>query len=268
MMELLAPNGKPSKLTPEQYKLVRTPAFKKFFGDWENDLETSSKVIDEETKEPLVLYHGSKVIFNKFEITDNYNTRQYRNHLFWFSKNKETAKSPLYVNYDNYSKEYLEIKELIINLFIESIQNLKSISNLSEVELFKKISDFYDYYDDNLSFNENIILIVSELENQKADVGGQEFLNDYIRLKKLLSIIYSFNELEENIIVKYINNKKDIDNKKTNNPLNILSINDNLIFNNFLYFELIVIIFIIIASRNKITSNKSISRPTTYATIA
>ena len=56
--ELLAPNGKPSKLTAEQYELVRTPAFKKWFGDWENNPENSSKVIDEETKEPLVVYHG------------------------------------------------------------------------------------------------------------------------------------------------------------------------------------------------------------------
>jgi hypothetical protein len=31
----LAPNGKPSNLTDEQYKIVRTPAFKKWFGDWE-----------------------------------------------------------------------------------------------------------------------------------------------------------------------------------------------------------------------------------------
>ena len=29
---LLAPNGKPSKLTPEQYKLVRTPEFKACLG--------------------------------------------------------------------------------------------------------------------------------------------------------------------------------------------------------------------------------------------
>ena len=32
---LLAPNGKASNLTPEQYKLVRTPEFKAWFGDWE-----------------------------------------------------------------------------------------------------------------------------------------------------------------------------------------------------------------------------------------
>lgn len=93
MSKLLAPNGKQSNLNAEQYKLVRSSAFKKWFGDWEKDPENSSKVVDE-NGEPLVVYHGSKVIFNKFEITDNYNTRQYENELFWFSKNKETAKSP------------------------------------------------------------------------------------------------------------------------------------------------------------------------------
>ncbi len=33
----LAPNGKPSNLTYEQWVQVRTPAFKKWFGDWEKD---------------------------------------------------------------------------------------------------------------------------------------------------------------------------------------------------------------------------------------
>jgi len=40
MNKLLAPNGKPSNLTPEQYKLVRTPAFKEWFGDWEKGIFT------------------------------------------------------------------------------------------------------------------------------------------------------------------------------------------------------------------------------------
>lgn len=55
---LIAPNGKKSNLTPEQYKLVRTPAFKKWFGDWENEPEKASKVVDE-NGEPLVVYHGT-----------------------------------------------------------------------------------------------------------------------------------------------------------------------------------------------------------------
>jgi hypothetical protein len=67
MKTLLAPNGKPSKLTPEQYKLVRSEEFKKWFGDWDNDPENSSKVIDEETKEPLVCYHNSSSTHNIFK---------------------------------------------------------------------------------------------------------------------------------------------------------------------------------------------------------
>jgi hypothetical protein len=63
---LLAPNGKPSNLTAEQYKLVRTPAFKKWFGDWENDPENSSKVVDD-NGEPLVVYHGTSENFSIFD---------------------------------------------------------------------------------------------------------------------------------------------------------------------------------------------------------
>lgn len=64
--ELLAPNGKPSNLTAEQYKLVRTPEFKKWFGDWENDPKNASKVVDE-NGEPLVVYHGTGSYFNVFD---------------------------------------------------------------------------------------------------------------------------------------------------------------------------------------------------------
>jgi ribosomal protein S18 acetylase RimI-like enzyme len=67
---LLAPNGNPSNLTPEQYDLVRTPAFKKWFGDWENDPENASKVVDE-NGEPLVVYHFSNKDFNTFSIKGN-----------------------------------------------------------------------------------------------------------------------------------------------------------------------------------------------------
>jgi len=62
---LIAPNGKSSFLTPEQYKLVRTPEFKAWFGDWENDPENSSKVVDE-NGEPMVVYHTTSAEFNVF----------------------------------------------------------------------------------------------------------------------------------------------------------------------------------------------------------
>ena len=57
MSKHLAPNGKPSNLNHEQWHLVRTPEFKAWFGDWENDPENSSKVVDK-NGEPLILFQG------------------------------------------------------------------------------------------------------------------------------------------------------------------------------------------------------------------
>jgi len=61
--ELPTPNGAKSKLPLSTYFSVRTSRFKKWFGDWEKAYETNnyvdcSKMIDEETKEPKIFYHG------------------------------------------------------------------------------------------------------------------------------------------------------------------------------------------------------------------
>lgn len=60
-----APNGKPTKLTERQWVQVRTPLFKAWFGDWENDPDNASKVVDE-NGEPRVVYHGSSQWFTEF----------------------------------------------------------------------------------------------------------------------------------------------------------------------------------------------------------
>jgi len=52
---LIAPNGKPSNLTHEQYHLVRSPEFKAWFGDWENDPKEYDLL--DENDEPKVWYH-------------------------------------------------------------------------------------------------------------------------------------------------------------------------------------------------------------------
>ena len=61
-------NGEATNLTEDQWLAVRTPAFKAWFGDWENDPKNASKVIDE-NGEPLVVYHGSDADFDVFDKT-------------------------------------------------------------------------------------------------------------------------------------------------------------------------------------------------------
>ena len=60
-----APNGRPTNLTEKQWLQVRTPEFKEWFGDWENDPANASKVVDE-NGEPMVVYHGTSVSSRRF----------------------------------------------------------------------------------------------------------------------------------------------------------------------------------------------------------
>jgi len=100
---LIASNGKPSNLTPEQYKLVRTPEFKAWFGDWENDPENASKVVDE-NGEPLVVYHGSANNFNVFDkkrVGENYSESKQGGFFFTQKLNSAKNYARLHTNLEN-----------------------------------------------------------------------------------------------------------------------------------------------------------------------
>jgi hypothetical protein len=82
---LVAPNGLKSNLTPLQYKLVRTPEFKAWFGDWENDPANASKVVDE-NGEPLVCNHSSREQdINVFDGNRIFRTPNIQVKPIWFS---------------------------------------------------------------------------------------------------------------------------------------------------------------------------------------
>lgn len=80
---LKAPNGKDTNLTPEQWVTVRTKAFKRWFGDWENDPENASKVVDE-NGEPKVVYHqtNAKVYINR-KTGQNWDELDWRERMEW-----------------------------------------------------------------------------------------------------------------------------------------------------------------------------------------
>ena len=72
-----APNGAETNLTEDQWLLVRTNNFKNWFGDWENDPENASKIVDE-NGEPMVVYHGTGADFTKFDASESD-----RGHYYW-----------------------------------------------------------------------------------------------------------------------------------------------------------------------------------------
>jgi hypothetical protein len=126
MSTLLAPNGKPSNLTPEQYKLVRSESFISWFGDWHklaltkiNDsgiddislkrLEDGvSKVVDS-NGEPMVVWHTTNNEFNKFDkkkSRDGFFFSPQKNRLVDYNKSKINS---YFLNLINPSHEMFEI---------------------------------------------------------------------------------------------------------------------------------------------------------------
>ena len=80
---LKAPNGKATNLNEFQWAQVRTKNFKNWFGDWENDPENASKILDD-NGEPRVMYTGTSKDkdFDKFNVPQN---------GVWFTTDPEEA---------------------------------------------------------------------------------------------------------------------------------------------------------------------------------
>lgn len=61
-----------NKLKESKENIIYSKEFKEWFGDWENDPEHSSKVVDKDGK-PLAVYHGSAILFDSFDPNKGYN---------------------------------------------------------------------------------------------------------------------------------------------------------------------------------------------------
>jgi hypothetical protein len=145
---LIAPNGNNSNLTPEQYKLVRTPQFKAWFGDWENDPKNASKVVDE-NGEPLVVYRGDVGKFNVFEPKNH----QYGK--FWFSDNYAVAKT-----YGNVREYFLSIRKLYKNVSVKVDERYENVG----IILTDVYDPAYDEGDVDLIANNYIVFHSSQIK--------------------------------------------------------------------------------------------------------
>lgn len=65
-----APNGKATNLTERQWLQVRSSNFKEWFGDWENNPDESSKMVDT-NGEPQIFYHRTPNEFTVFDASKN-----------------------------------------------------------------------------------------------------------------------------------------------------------------------------------------------------
>lgn len=172
--KLLAPNGKPSNLSPKQWALVRTKAFKEWFGDWENNPEMASKVVDE-NGEPLVVYHGSNEMFNTFNISK----KRYNVHDkgIFFTTTEDRAK-----RYGN------NIIAAFINLRNPSISNFNG--NLTFEELRKQENAIINNSDDGSVLN----------TIDKEGVGVQYVVFNPNQIKSATDNVGTFSRENDNIL--------------------------------------------------------------------
>ena len=108
-------------LTYRQWVQVRTPAFKEWFGDWENDPDNASKVVNPETGEPLVVYHGTSSEFTVFEH-GNQGFDPIESDGYFFTDNYEAAET------------YIENGGVVMEAFLNA-RNPFSLNDKNDVGL-------------------------------------------------------------------------------------------------------------------------------------
>lgn len=163
---LKAPNGNDTNLTEKQWLQVRTPQFKKWFGDWENDPENASKVVDE-NGEPLVVYHGTSYQFDKFvsdEIGKTTKNKGIFGNGFYFSNSNEMA---------SYYAKFDKTKEgKVLNTYL-NIRNPFVWSDNKNIEVAKNLGFPKDRIRDNkllpITDNEKILKFTKELKDAGYD---------------------------------------------------------------------------------------------------
>jgi hypothetical protein len=180
MNVLLARNGKPSNLTPEQYKLVREPAFKKWFGDWENSPTTSSKVVDENGEPKVVARMDYE---RKYKYADEYP-------IFFCEKEDvkyftEFGEKEIYV--------FLNIKNPIIIQFGQSWDNVpydELMKVFSEQDLTDMIN--YEWNENYKSWGEYL----NSLDDSEQFLFSTDIISGHVKNKGLNDgvIIYDIDE--------------------------------------------------------------------------
>ena len=262
---LIAPNGEQSNLTPELYQVVRTKAFKNWFGDWENDPENASKVLDK-NGEPKIVYHGTNndfTIFDKNKLGEKNFFAESASLGFFFAGNIKTSEAYIGMNsmdwagvqfgaYDDIINKYKPELDSI-NKDIEQIyekyrkQEKDNIKKLQD-EIIEKIRETYKDFSENDSKGiflrdinwEEINRLAQEENNLNGNTQKLKELNDKIKLEieakwKVKTnanprIISLFLNIRNPYIIDYANNKQTDLSQDIKTA--IKNTNDGVIFNN------------------------------------
>lgn len=135
------------KLKESKEDIIYSKEFKDWFGDWENDPEHSSKVVDENGK-PLAVYHGSFSLFDSFDPNKGHNVP-----AIWHADRLSIAShwsntSDIHRNSKKVSEDFESLKSLVKELESKDTpfeEVVKEISTFTEENFDTKIESFSHY---------------------------------------------------------------------------------------------------------------------------
>lgn len=209
---LLAPNDEPSNLPERLYAQVRTKEFKDWFGDWQNDPENASKVVDE-NGEPRIVYHGSDQY--GFDIFDP-NHSDDKISLF-ASSSKYIAstyiKAPKfnYVSRNSYNKTEMEpvlkyLRLIGAEQFLAKQQYdlfMKAVSSVPNKELLDSMGIDRRKSNNPSELNESVLSEIKSLEDKlkQYDPVSDKDIVDYLlwQIDRLDDVYYNSKIYSSNI---------------------------------------------------------------------
>ena len=170
---MLAPNGEPTNLTERQWLQVRTEAFKEWFGDWENDPENASKVVDE-NGEPRVVYHQTTEQFTKFDLSMSRVQSDVQG--FFFSSGTEDWSAMG----DEKMAVFLNLRNPVDKPIVDQSKNYAGV--VARENLLKAGNDGAISFDEDESEEiEYLVLSPSQIKSATDNVGAFDKENDDIR---------------------------------------------------------------------------------------
>lgn len=197
--KLLAPNGKKSNLTERQYAQVRTRAFKDWFGDWENNPNKASKVVDE-NGEPLVVYHATNKIFNTYKERDGIHFGSYNTALGVANEKFDPTFDTIEEAQASIAKGKFRINQVFLN-----IRNPKQSKDLGTgwKQLITEGFDggLYKAVEGDTSF---VVFDSNQIKSATDNIGTFSRTNDDIRYREVPNSSFeSLNtEMQENLLKK------------------------------------------------------------------
>ena len=167
-----------TELTFHQWQQVRTPEFKQWFGDWENDPDNASKVINPKTGEPLIVYHGSmgstkrvdnrKVLTkeeaNEYRRLKEENFKRYDDSTEGLLEEAEVIRAEILKEMDGENnQEKIESLHARRNIFMQQVNHFIEIREKESKEINKKFGQGNELITDEF--------VPFELENHAFDIS-------------------------------------------------------------------------------------------------